>query len=70
MQNSIDITNYVSITTTITPAGLPQFNPNITGFFTTENFITGNQTDTYRRYINASSVAKDFGTNSNTYIYF
>ena len=67
MRNSIDITNYVSITTTVTPAGLPQFNPNIVGFFTTESFIAGNRTDIYRNYINASSVATDFGTNSSTY---
>lgn len=67
MRNSISISNYVNVSTIILPSGLPQFNPNIVGFFTTENFINGNQTDVYRNYQNAKSVATDFGTNSNTY---
>ena len=67
MQNSIDISNYVNVSTTITPAGIPQFNPNIVGFFTTNRFINGNQNDVYREYLNATAVANDFGTNTSTY---
>ena len=66
MSNSISISNYVNVVTSITPAGLPQFNANVIGFFTTESFIGGNQNDPFREYRNAESVIQDFGTNSIT----
>lgn len=64
--NSISLSNFVGVSTILTPAGLPQFNANIIGFFTTEGFINGNQNDVYRQYLGIDSVIQDFGTNSET----
>jgi hypothetical protein len=63
MQNSIDISQYVNIATTITPAGLVRFNPNIIAYFTTIPFLNGG-TRIYEKYTDATSVAKDFGSGS------
>lgn len=60
---SIDIVNFINISITNTPAGLPEANVNSLGLFTTE---TPGNVDPFRIYINASEVAEDYGTNSVT----
>jgi hypothetical protein len=60
---SIDIVNFINISVTNTPAGLPDANVNSLGLFTTE---TPSNVDEFRIYVTASEVAKDYGTNSVT----
>jgi len=60
---SIDIVNFINISVTNTPAGLPDANVNSLGLFTTES---PSNVDEFRIYITASEVANDYGTNSVT----
>ena len=60
---SIDIVNFINISVTNTPAGLPDANVNSLGLFTTE---TPSNIDEFRIYVTASEVANDYGTHSVT----
>jgi len=63
MANVLDIKNFINISLTQTPIGLPNPNVNSLMIFTTE--IPGNLDD-FRTYLNPSDVATDFGTGSVT----
>ncbi len=60
---SIDIVNFINISVTNTPAGLPDANVNSLGLFTTES---PSNVDEFRIYVTPEAVAEDYGTNSVT----
>tara|TARA_B100001059_G_C17837301_1_gene589119 strand:+ start:4197 stop:5762 length:1566 start_codon:yes stop_codon:yes gene_type:complete len=65
--NSVSIDNYVNVQTIISSTPTQGKNPNDIALFTVDKFVTGNQNDDYRTYINARSVGDDFGISSDTY---
>lgn len=60
---SIDIVNFINVSITGVPQGLSDVNVNSVALFTKE---TPSNIDEYRIYTNASDVASDYGTSSNT----
>lgn len=60
---SIDIVNFINISVTNTPAGLPGANVNSLALFSTES---PSNVDEFRIYVTASEVANDYGTSSVT----
>ena len=67
-QNIIPISSVISVGVEFLSSGIPGYNVNNIGLFTTDAFITNPNNDLYRIYINSYSVGQDFGTSTETYL--
>lgn len=67
MTRQVSIGNYVYVQSSFLPAPTQGANPNNIAIFTTDQFITGDQTNASRSYLNSTSVGSDFGINTDTY---
>ena len=62
-----ELVNEVSISVSVAPTGLGNFNVNNVALFTSEAFLSNTNNDAYRVYVSPSAVGTDFGTSSEAY---
>lgn len=63
----LDITNVIDVAVNETPAGLNDYLVNNCLMVTTDAFLSNPNSDTWRSYVDSSSVGVDFGTGTETY---
>ncbi len=63
----LDITNVIDVSVNETPRGLNDYQVNNVALFTEDQFLVNPDSDTFRAYVDSSSVGTDFGTNTETY---
>ena len=64
----IPISSVINVAVNFASAGIPNYNVNNIGLFTTDSFLSNPNTDLYRIYNTAAQVGTDFGTTTETYL--
>ena len=64
----IPLSSVVNVAVQFSSAGVPAYNVNNIGLFTTDAFLSNPNSDTYRIYNTATQVGTDFGTATETYL--
>lgn len=64
----IPISSVINVAVNFSSAGIPGYNVNNIGLFTTDSFLSNPNNDLYRVYNTATAVGTDFGTTTETYL--
>jgi hypothetical protein len=63
----IPISSVINVSVQFASSGIPGYNVNNIGLFTTDAFLSNPNTDFWRPYVTAAAVGNDFGFSSETY---